>query len=73
MKDQDYSWEPAYSRWRHGGWYVTNLQRKDGGCGCVSRSYPDRQWRIVCDARGMEHTYPSRDAAARAERLIYGQ
>jgi hypothetical protein len=62
--------EPAYSPWRHGGWYVTNVRYPSGGCGCVSSNYADRKWRIVCDPRPDAHelhTYPNRDAAARAE------
>ena len=60
---------PSYAPWRHGGWYVTNIRHPGGACGCVSRNYPDKKWRIVCDPRpgGEEHTYRNRDAAARAE------
>lgn len=64
-------WTPAYEKWRHGGWYVTNVRYPSGAVGCVSRNYPDRKWRIVCDPRLNAHDvhlYPSRDAAARAER-----
>lgn len=60
-------WTPIYERWRHGGWYVLNIQYPSGAVGCVSRNFPDRKWRIVCDPRSGGHTYPSRDAAARAE------
>lgn len=65
-------WQPAYSRWRHGGWYVHNVRYPGGACGCVSRNYADRRWRIVCDPRNQGDlkthvTFPSRDAAARAE------
>jgi hypothetical protein len=59
--------EPAYEPWRHGGWYVLGVRHKNGGTGCVSRNYPDRKWRIVCDSREGDHTYRSRDEAARAE------
>lgn len=69
-----HTWTPSYEPWRHGGWYVTNVTHPEGGCGCVSRNYADRKWRIVCDPREgsfpggpNDHTYPSRDAAARAE------
>jgi hypothetical protein len=63
-------WQPSYDKWRHGGWYVTNVHYASGAAGCVSRNYADRKWRIVCDPRPAEEqqTYPSRDAAARAER-----
>ncbi len=61
---------PAYERWRHGGWYVTNVHYPTGAVGCVSRNYPDKKWRIVCDERPGEHTYPSRHAAALAEHAL---
>ncbi len=70
----DSTWSPMFSRWRHGGWYVSNTRYPNGGCGCVSRNYEDGKWRIVCDSRRKnlheegDFTYPSRDAAARAER-----
>jgi hypothetical protein len=63
----------SYSAWRQGGWYVHNVRHPNGSCGCVSNNYPDKKWRIVCDKRrgslGEEgdFTFPSRDAAARAE------
>jgi hypothetical protein len=60
-------WKPIYSPWRHGGWYVHNVQYPNGAIGCVSRNYPDKKWRIACDSREGDHTYPNRDAAARAE------
>ncbi|HTB50085.1 MAG TPA: hypothetical protein VK701_03840 [Solirubrobacteraceae bacterium] len=63
-------WTPSYSPWRHGGWYVDNVGYPSGAVGCVSRNYADRKWRIVCDERGGDHTYPNRDAAARAEHDI---
>lgn len=70
-------WQPCYSKWRHGGWYVTNIRYPSGACGCVSANYPDGKWRIVCDDRRMygigqpgDFTFPSRDAAARAEREL---
>lgn len=61
---------PVYSPWRHGGWYVDSVRYPSGAVGCVSRNYPDRKWRIVCDSRKDAPTYPSRDAAARAEKEI---
>jgi len=57
----------TYERWRHGGWYVNEVRYLSGAVGCVSRNYPDRKWRIVCDDRKGDYTYPSRDAAAEAE------
>lgn len=66
-------WEPTYSHWRHGGWYVDNLHHPCGAVGCVSRNYADKKWRIVCDPRPRAHdlfTYKSRDAAAFAEREL---
>ncbi|WP_304350038.1 hypothetical protein [Comamonas testosteroni] len=35
-------WTPAYERWRHGGWYVTNVLYPAGACGCVSNNYDDK-------------------------------
>lgn len=64
-------WQPVYEPWRHGGWYVVNVRYPGGAVGCVSRNYPDRKWRIVCDQRPdahEKHTYRTRDDAARAER-----
>jgi len=67
-------WQPDYSPWRHGGWYVHNVRYPTGAVGCVSRNYRDGKWRIVCDERPgsypggpNDHTYRSRDDAARAE------
>lgn len=68
-------WEPAFSPWRHGGWYVDNLRYPSGAVGCVSRNYPDKKWRIACDPRPFDEqpTFPNRIAAARGERdLIAG-
>ena len=64
--------EPIYSRWRHGGWYVHNVRWPNGGCGCVSRNYPDGKWRVVCDPRGFEQqpAFATRDEAALAERQL---
>ena len=64
------TWTPTYEKWRHGGWYVTNVRYPSGACGCVSRNYPDKKWRIVTDYTDNAPTYPTRDAAARAERAI---
>ena len=67
------AWNPTFSRWRHGGWYVHQVRHIGGACGCVSNNYPDKKWRIVCDRRrkGLgeegDFTFPTRDAAARAE------
>jgi hypothetical protein len=63
----DPGFEPAYELWRHGGWYVVGVRHKNGGIGCVSRNHPDRRWRIVDDPREGDHSYGSRDEAARAE------
>lgn len=68
-----FEWTPVYDVWRHGGWYVHNVTHPNGGCGCVSSNYEDKKWRIVCDPRRLnlnepgDFTFPSRDAAARAE------
>lgn len=63
------SFEPVYTPWRHGGWYVVNVRYSSGAVGCVSRNYPDGKWRIVCDPAPFEKqtTFPTRDAAAMEE------
>ena len=61
---------PIYSRWRHGGWYVHNVRYPSGACGCVSRNYPDKKWRIACDSRKNPPTFKNRDEAAFAEKLL---
>lgn len=72
-KNDASEFKPTYSAWRHGGWYVTNIQRPGGAMGCVSNNYQDGKWRIVCDDRRIDlnapgdFTFPTRDAAARAE------
>ena len=60
----------TYERDRHGGWYVVNVRYPSGAVGCVSRNYPDRQWRIVCDSRLGDYTYRTREEAARAEQEL---
>ena len=61
--------EFSYAPWRHGGWYVHGVRYPGGAVGCVSRNYPDKKWRIVCDPRPFEQrpTFKCRDDAARAE------
>lgn len=61
----------GYDHWRHGGWY-TNVQYPSGAWGCVSRNFADRKWRIVCDDRDADVTYPNRDAATIAEARLAG-
>jgi hypothetical protein len=75
----DSTWEPAFSPWRHGGWYVSNNRFPNGSSGCVSNNFRDGKWRIVCDNRRTEldqpgdYTFKTRDEAARAERSIIRQ
>jgi hypothetical protein len=68
----DQRWQPEFSLWRHGGWYVDNLSYPSGAVGCVSRNYPDGKWRIVCDPRPFESrpTFKNRIEAAFAEREL---
>lgn len=65
-------WQPEFSSWRHGGWYVGNLCYPSGAVGCVSRNYDDKKWRIVCDPRPFDEqpTFPNRIAAAFGEREL---
>lgn len=66
--DESAVWTPEYARWRHGGWYVTNVRYPSGAVGCVSNNYADKKWRIACNDSFVP--FPSRDAAARAERVL---
>jgi hypothetical protein len=69
---QSDNWQPTFSKWRHGGWYVTNVRYPSGACGCVSNNYDDKKWRIACDSRPFDKrpTFKTRDAAARAELVL---
>ncbi|CAD0362119.1 MULTISPECIES: hypothetical protein [Xanthomonas] len=61
----------TYTPWRDGGWYVPSIRYANGAIGCVSRNYPDKRWRVVCDPRGdAAPTYKSRHQAAAAECLL---
>jgi hypothetical protein len=68
--------EFQYERWRHGGWYITNIRYPSGAVGCVAWDYDQTsgkrtgRFRIACDSRKGDYTYPTRDAAARAEREL---
>lgn len=59
----------TYTKWRHGGWYVQEVQYPGGAIGCVTNNFEDKKWRIACDPRPFEEqpTFKNRDAAARAE------
>lgn len=67
------NWEPIFSKWRHGGWSISNLRYPAGHCGCVSNNYQDGKWRIVCDPRRKDlgeegdFTFRTRKDAAIAE------
>lgn len=65
-------WTPVFEKWRHGGWYVTNVRYESGACGCVSNNYPDKKWRIVCDPRPFEErpVFRTRREAAEAEHFL---
>lgn len=68
-------WRGAYSKWRHGGWYVDNIRYPNGAVGCVSNNFEDGKWRIACDPRPFADmpTFATREEAARAERdLVAG-
>ena len=66
--DEPKPWEPTFSPWRHGGWYVDNVRYPSGAVGCVSNNYPDRKWRIVCGPHDL--TFSTRGDAAKAERIF---
>lgn len=60
------TWKPEYERWRHGGWYVSNVHYPAGFVACTYKNVVG-DWVLVED-----HTntpFPSRDAAARAARV----
>jgi hypothetical protein len=67
------NWEPIFTKWRRGGWSISNLQYPAGHCGCVSKNYLDGKWRIACDKRRKElgadgdFTFGTRLEAALAE------
>lgn len=69
-------WSPSFEKWRHGGWYVTNVRYPNGAVGCVSNNYVDGKWRIACDSRRDnlnkpgDFTFKSRGEAAKAEREL---
>lgn len=75
LTNQSDNWQPEFSQWRHGGWYVDNLRYPSGAVGCVSRNYDDHKWRIVCDPRPFaeQPTFKSRVAAAFGERELIRQ
>jgi len=60
-------WAPEYSSWRHGGSYITNVILPGGGCGCIASALHtiSGKFESACFDLG---TFPTRDAAARAER-----
>lgn len=68
MTDLHSDWKPEFEQWREGHWFVTNVRYPSGSAGCVSSAYPDGKWRISCDPSLTP--YPTRDAAARAERTL---
>lgn len=61
-------WEPVFSKWRHGGWYVDNVRYPSGAVGCVSNNFADGKWRIVCGPHDL--TFSTRSDAAKAERIL---
>jgi hypothetical protein len=65
------TWQPVFSSWRHGGWYVDNLAYPSGAVGCVSRNFTDKKWRIIDHGTGPavkdDITYATRNEAAYAE------
>ena len=73
--NQSDNWQPEFSHWRHGGWYVDNLRYPSGAVGCVSRNYDDRKWRIVCDPCPFAErpTFKNRIEAAFGERELIRQ
>ena len=58
-------WKPVYERWRHGGWYITNVSYPAGHVACTFEQ--DGKWYLVEDPTCTP--FPSRDAAARSARV----
>lgn len=74
--DESAAWEPLFSKWSGGGWYVANVQYPEGSVGCVCYSFDESTWRIVCDPRAgsdEEVTFKTRKEAAHAERMLVRQ
>lgn len=67
--DEVAAFKPEYDRWRHGGWYVTNIHYPSGAVGCVSNNYADKKWRIACIDQNLAFAFSTRDDAAKAEAL----
>lgn len=68
--EQAAAFKPQYERWRHGGWYVTNVRYPSGAVGCVSNNYHDKKWRIACADDSLALTFSTRDDAAKAEYIM---
>lgn len=64
------TWEPVFSKWRHGGSYVTNIRYPNGACGCIvsARHSVDGKFHIACGPESLTATpYNTRREAAFAE------
>lgn len=69
--ERESKWIPQYEKWRHGGYYVTNLRYPDGAVGCVAK-LANGKWAIACPPyHGVEPLqFSTRDDAANAEFYI---
>jgi hypothetical protein len=65
-------WRPEFRpAGRSGAYFVTNVRYRNGRLGCVIRHWRDHhRWRILADTRLGAPTYPSKVAAAAAEREL---
>ena len=62
--------EFTYGPWRHGGYYVNEIRYPNGAAGCVAGPDKNGRWWIACDEREAPESYPTRKAAATAERNL---
>ena len=59
--------EPVFSKWRHGGWYVDNVRYPSGAVGCVGKD-SDGRWRVACGPEWLvDLRFSTRVDAANAE------
>ena len=61
---------PVFEKWRHGGWYVTNIHYPSGAVGCVGKT-DDGKWAIACGPSWLvDLRFSTRTDAANAEYLF---
>lgn len=63
-------WKPLYSPWRHGGSYVTTIVYPNGAIGCIASAKHTLSGKFEIACHPDAGTFPTRRAAAFAEREI---